>query len=81
LIEQVKELARIRDEEGYIAESKKDSKSGGGKYILLDYNWPIIHIAEKHWEACSTERKLFEKLLGANIYRNNSQSCQRRLDL
>src|ERR671911_491066 len=38
---QVKELARIRDEE--------------------------IHIAEKHWEACSTETELFEKLLGANI--------------
>ena len=65
---QVKELARIRDEEGYIAESKKKSKSGGsGKYVLLEYNCPIIHIAEKHWEACSTETELFEKLLGANI--------------
>ena len=64
---QVKELARIRDEEGYIAESKKDSKSGSGKYILLEYNCPIIHIAEKHWEACSTETELFEKLLGADI--------------
>jgi predicted ArsR family transcriptional regulator len=64
---QVKELARIRDEEGYIAESKKDSKSGGGKYVLLEYNCPIIHIAEKHWEACSTETELFEKLLGADI--------------
>ena len=65
---QVKELARIRDEEGYIAESKKESKSGGGgKYVLLEYNCPIIHIAEKHWEACSTETELFEKLLGADI--------------
>ena len=64
---QVKELARIRDEEGYIAESKKESMSGGGKYVLLEYNCPIIHIAEKHWEACSTETELFEKLLGANI--------------
>ena len=64
---QVKELARIRDEEGYIAESKKESESGGGKYVLLEYNCPIIHIAEKHWEACSTETELFEKLLGANI--------------
>lgn len=63
----VKELARIRDEEGYIAESKKDSKRGEGKYIILEYNCPIIHIAEKHWEACSTEAELFEKLLGANI--------------
>src|SRR5919112_5929501 len=65
---QVKELARIRDEEGYIAESKKESKSGGGgKYVILEYNCRIIHIAEKHWEACSTKTELFEKLLGANI--------------
>ena len=64
---QVKELAKIRDEEGYIAESKKESKSGGGKHVLLEYNCPIIHIAEKHWEACSTEIELFEKLLGADI--------------
>ena len=63
---QVKELARIRDEEGYVAESKKESKNGG-KYVLLEYNCPIIHIAEKHWEACSTETELFEKLLGADI--------------
>jgi predicted ArsR family transcriptional regulator len=63
---QVKKLARIRDEEGYIAESKRESKSGR-KYVLLEYNCPIIHIAEKHWEACSAETELFEKLLGADI--------------
>ena len=61
---QVKELARIRDEEGYIAESRSKSD---GKHVLLEYNCPIIHIAEKHWEACLTETELFEKLLGANI--------------
>ena len=58
---------RIRDEEGYIVESKKESKKSGGKHVLLEYNCPIIHIAEKHWEACSTETELFEKLLGGNI--------------
>ena len=63
---QVKELARIRDEEGHIAESK-ESKKESGKNVLLEYNCPIIHIAEKQWEACSTETELFEKLLGANI--------------
>jgi len=63
----VNELARIRDEEGYIAESRKESKRRGGKHVLLEYNCPIIHIAEKHWEACLTETELFEKLLGANI--------------
>jgi predicted ArsR family transcriptional regulator len=63
---QVKELARIRDEEGYMAESKKESKSAR-KHVLLEYNCPIIHIAEKHWEACSIETELFEKLLDADI--------------
>lgn len=62
----VKELARIRDEEGYIAESKKDSKKNG-KHVILEYNCPIIDIAEKHWEASSTETELFGKLLGAEV--------------
>jgi predicted ArsR family transcriptional regulator len=64
--ERVKELAKIRDEEGYMAVPKKESKSSG-KYVLLEYNCPIIHIAEKHWEACLTETELFEKLLEADI--------------
>lgn len=63
----VKELARIRDEEGYMAESKKESKLSSRRHVLLEYNCPIIHIAEKHWEACSVETELFEKLLGANV--------------
>lgn len=63
----VKQLARIRDEEGYMAESKKESKLSSRRHVLLEYNCPIIHIAEKHWEACSVETELFEKLLGANI--------------
>jgi predicted ArsR family transcriptional regulator len=62
----VKELARIRDEEGYMAESKKESR-GRGHHVILEYNCPIIHIAEKHWEACSIESELFEKLLDAKI--------------
>jgi predicted ArsR family transcriptional regulator len=63
---QVKELAKIRDEEGYMAESKRDSR-GGNKHVILEYNCPIIYIAEKHWEACSIETELFEKLLNAEI--------------
>jgi predicted ArsR family transcriptional regulator len=61
----VKELARIRDQEGYIAESRKQHKNDN--HILLEYNCPIIQIAEKHWEACSVETELFEKLLDAHI--------------
>ncbi len=62
----VKELANIRDEEGYIAESRREPKNYG-RHVLLEYNCPILHIAEKHWEACSTETELFENLLGAEI--------------
>ena len=64
--ERVDELARIRDEEGYMAESKKQRK-GNADHILLEYNCPIIQVAEKHWEACSTETQLFEKLLDAKV--------------
>ena len=45
--ERVDELARIRDEEGYMAESKKQRK-GNADHILLEYNCPIIQVAEKH---------------------------------
>lgn len=61
----VKELAKIRDEEGYIAESKKNKKNNS--HTLLEYNCPIIMIAEKHWEACYIETELFEKVLDAKI--------------
>ena len=63
--DKVKELARIRDEEGYIAESKKDRKRNS--HTLLEYNCPIIMIAEKHWEACSIETELFENILDAEV--------------
>jgi predicted ArsR family transcriptional regulator len=61
----VRALAKIRDKEGYIAESKKNQKNNS--HTLLEYNCPIIMIAEKHWEACSIETELFEKVLDAKI--------------
>jgi predicted ArsR family transcriptional regulator len=64
--QKVKSLARLRDEEGYIAESKKTGKKSDS-HVLLEYNCPIIMIAEKHWEACSIETELFEKVLDAEI--------------
>jgi predicted ArsR family transcriptional regulator len=59
------ELAKIRDEEGYMAESKQLRKCD--THIILEYNCPILQIAEKHWEACSAETELFEKHLSANV--------------
>ena len=39
----------------------------GEKFVLLEYNCPIIHIVENHWEACLAETELFGKLLDAEI--------------
>lgn len=64
--QKVNRLTRLRDKEGYMAESKKIDKKGGN-HILLEYNCPIILIAEKHWEACAIEAELFEKVLDADI--------------
>lgn len=64
LPERVKTLAQIRDEEGYMAElgaRRKDS------FELLEYNCPIIAVAEEYGEACAVERELFQKLLRANV--------------
>lgn len=64
--QKVNRLAKLRDEEGYIAESRKMDKKGEN-HVLLEYNCPIIMIAEKHWQACATETELFEKVLDADI--------------
>lgn len=64
--QKVDTLAGLRDEEGYIAESKKTGKKSD-RHVLLEYNCPIIMVAEKHWEACSIEAELFEKVLDAEI--------------
>jgi predicted ArsR family transcriptional regulator len=62
--ERVRSLAKLRDDEGYMAEARKLSK---GKYVLYEYNCPIIQLAQDYWEACTTETELFENLLGAKV--------------
>jgi predicted ArsR family transcriptional regulator len=64
LDDRVKELAKLRDSEGYMAEVKK---LRSGKYVMLEHNCPIIQIAQEYWEACTTERELFENLLGVAV--------------
>ena len=47
--------------------NQKNNERAMLNHILLEYNCPIIQVAEKHWEACSTETQLFEKLLDAKV--------------
>ena len=62
--DQVSELAKLRDSEGYMAELQK---TGAGNYELLEYNCPILDVAQTFGEACTTEQRMFEQLLGTEI--------------
>ena len=65
LPERVKELARIRDEEGYMACCDEDKND----YILIEHNCPIAAIAEEYPHVCEIELALFRQSLGAKITR------------
>lgn len=60
----VEALARLRDEDGYMAEAR--AVPGGG-YEILEYNCPILAVAQEYSEACGVERGLFQRVLGADV--------------
>lgn len=64
LREKVAQLARLRDQEGYMAE---DHEAPGGNFELLEFNCPILAVADRYWEACAVERDLFQRVLGADV--------------
>ncbi len=63
-LERVKELARLRDEDGYMAEARQAGKLS---LELLEHNCPILQIASEFPEACYTETQLFARLLGTKV--------------
>jgi predicted ArsR family transcriptional regulator len=62
--ERVRELARLRDQEGYMAEARRAGKLS---MEILEHNCPILQIASKYQEACKTETQLFSRLLGSPV--------------
>ncbi|TLZ52994.1 MAG: transcriptional regulator [Methanobacteriota archaeon] len=60
----VRELAVLRDREGYMAELRESAK---GRYELFEFNCPILAVAEKYWEACAVENELFRRVLKADV--------------
>jgi predicted ArsR family transcriptional regulator len=64
LPERVKILADLRNKEGYMAEMKRTHGSG---YELYEYNCPILAVADKYFESCTLERKLFASILDADV--------------
>lgn len=65
LAERVRELARIRDEEGYMAVAREESDG----LILIEHHCPIYDVARQHPEACRCEEELFNEILGAPVRR------------
>ena len=71
LNKKIKELAKIRNEEGYMATISKN----GDNYSLIEYHCPIFMIAKKHRILCETERKLFQRVLGVEVKREHHLMC------
>jgi len=60
LEDQVKELAQIRTEEGYMADWEKPNEN---TFILREHNCAIFKIARQYRQACSHELELFRGVL------------------
>ena len=65
LSERVKELTRIRDEEGYMACCDENEED----YVLIEHNCPISVIAEEYPYVCEIELGLFRQSLGTKVVR------------
>ncbi len=81
LVERVRELARIRDEEGYMAVAREESDG----LILVEHHCPIYDIARQHPEACRCEEELFSEILEAPVRREatlaqGDPACRYRIE-
>ena len=65
LVERIKELACIRDEEGYMARYDENDND----YVLIEHNCPIAAIAEEYPHVCEIELALFRQSLGTKVDR------------
>ena len=61
-------LARLRDRDGYLAESQQ---LDGGAFAVIEHNCPIRAVAEAHPGACACESALFAEALGAEVVRTH----------
>ncbi len=60
----VRQLTELRDSEGYMAEA---AKAPGGTFQILEHNCPVLEVAGRYQEACTVERDLFRRVLGAEV--------------
>jgi predicted ArsR family transcriptional regulator len=65
LEDRVRELARLQDELGYLAEARLD----GATLTLIEHNCAVLDVAEASPVACRAELELFERVLGTEVRR------------
>jgi predicted ArsR family transcriptional regulator len=63
-------LARLRTEEGYMAEVRRE---GRGRFLFIEHHCPICAAATACQGFCSTELDLFRSLLGPGVQVERSQ--------
>jgi predicted ArsR family transcriptional regulator len=63
LATRVRQLARVRSEEGYMAEVRRDA----GGYLFIENHCPICAAANACQGFCSTELDLFQSVLGPGV--------------
>jgi len=66
LVERVRELAVIQDEQGYLTEAFVDAD---GAIRLREHNCAIFHVASATSAACEAELGLFRDVLGVDVVR------------
>jgi DeoR family transcriptional regulator, suf operon transcriptional repressor len=64
LSERARQLARLRDREGYMASFKRSRRES---FEIVEHNCPILAIAGKYGEACDVERRFFQDILRADV--------------
>src|ERR1041385_1024439 len=64
LEKKLKELAKVRSEEGYMAEIRKEGKES---FLLVENHCPICAAANACQGFCSTELDLFRSVLGPGV--------------
>ena len=65
LEDRVRELARLQDELGYLAEARIE----GGALTLVEHNCAVLDVARASPVACQAELDLFQRVLGAKVRR------------
>ena len=74
-VERLEELARLRDEEGYMAVLRHRE----GSFVLSEHHCPIYAIAQRFPSACECEAELFKQVLDTDVEREtrlvDGQAC------